>query len=306
MIIDRLYLENVNGCVKIEDEVWKPITGYEGILEVSNWGNIKRVSGKTEYFRGNTKVVRSLPEMKYSVQKGEEGYLYIMALGSKYFSCHRTVAIEFIPCNLDTSSLEVDHIDNNPSNPYYKNLQWVTQEKNRKKSYENVLESNGRKIYSIPEMVLYPSVKSLANNFGKNSYAVLQSIHYGIKNFGGYVPKYDILVKYEDEIDIDNFNGEYEILCARRNFLRTIKRPGVRCINTGKIYPNAINASKSLGLPNACVSEALNEYNGFYKKKNLKFEYVALGSLDDYELDSIMDYFIDYFSKRSGGRYNSK
>lgn len=97
-----------------EPEIWKPIEGYEDKYQVSNFGKVKRISGKL--FKG-------------SIDKS--GYLYATLRRNKIrksFSIHRLVAKAFIP-NPNNYPL-VMHLDDDPTNNHYKNLQWGTDKMN--------------------------------------------------------------------------------------------------------------------------------------------------------------------------------
>lgn len=301
MIITKEYLEQINPGILIEDEIWKPIPEIDKYLEVSTYGNFRRIEHSVSYMRGNTPVVRHLPEMLYKVNKNEEGYLTSVVMHNKQMYCHRIVAIAFIPFDLDIRNYEVDHIDNNPSNPYYKNLQWLNPQENKLKSYTNVLRSNGRPLREIKSGYVYASITQIENELNIQE----QMITYGLKHYNGYVPKYDLCfedAQFEDigkVIHLDN--DDKHLFESRRIVIENIQKQGVRCVTTNQIFPTAISASISLNLPPACVSEVLNKYNGIYKKKNLKFEYVNWCEASDSEILSVMPHFISVFKLRSGG-----
>lgn len=299
MIFTRGYLENLNPNLQIEDEEWRP-TKYDNI-EVSNWGNIRRLATTITYRRKDIDklITRHIPTLIYNVNFSEDGYAKCIIWKNKELSCHRQVALAFIP-NFDEDKVEVDHIDYNPGNPYYKNLQWVTPSENRVRSYKHVLIANGRPVVDIISGKVYPSITKYAETFD-NPYSAEQCIRHALSNTYYYVPKYDILVKYlEDELKTNNVSDL--LMKCRIREIRKIVNPGVKCINTGIIYPNAYSASKYLDLPPSCVSEVLEKFKGYYKKKNLKFEYIYWKYASDSEIIPVIPYFIQYFKSRKGGR----
>lgn len=99
------------------DEIWKPIPNYEGIYEVSNLGNFRKLL-KGGYFP--MKVTRNC-----------YGY-YIIGLRKnkkvRQFRVARLVAQTFIPN--PTNKPYVDHIDTDKSNNNVTNLRWTTPKEN--------------------------------------------------------------------------------------------------------------------------------------------------------------------------------
>ena len=96
-------------------EVWKDVVGYEGLYQVSNYGNIK-----------NSKNII----MKQQTTK--DGY-FSVALSKnnkqKRYQAHRIVAIAFIDNKCQYP--EINHKDENKKNNYVSNLEWCTKEYNR-------------------------------------------------------------------------------------------------------------------------------------------------------------------------------
>lgn len=119
-------------------KIWKPITGYEGLYEVSNYGEIRSVDRLITYKTGN----------KYRV-KGR--VLKSGASGTGYLQCnlcangkrktvynHKIVAQEFLG-HTPTKGKVVDHIDNNRINNRLDNLQIISQRENCTKEMRNGL-----------------------------------------------------------------------------------------------------------------------------------------------------------------------
>jgi hypothetical protein len=99
-------------------EIWKEITGYENLYEVSNLGRIKSLgNGKTK-----KEKIRKL---------GVDRYLIIRLCKNnlkKTIGVHVLVAREFIP---NPNNLPyVCHKDDNPHNNHVENLYWGTQQDN--------------------------------------------------------------------------------------------------------------------------------------------------------------------------------
>lgn len=100
-------------------EIWKDITGYEGLYQVSNLGRVKSLFGWNgkEYYKRD-KILKPFFQKDYLRVS-----LFKKTKGSKYL-VHRLVAETFIsnPDNLP----EVNHKDENPRNCEVSNLEWCT------------------------------------------------------------------------------------------------------------------------------------------------------------------------------------
>lgn len=102
-----------------EDEEWRPVVGYEGRYEVSNYGGIKRVCGGKGTKRPILSPVMSL--IGYRVVVLSHGTIATR----KRLYVHRLVAAAFIgPC---PDRFTVNHIDHNKENNHPSNLEYVTQ-----------------------------------------------------------------------------------------------------------------------------------------------------------------------------------
>lgn len=98
-------------------EIWKPVSGYEGLYEVSGCGKVKSLLHNQE------KILK--PNFQ------EKGYLSVELYKEKKrkrFLIHRIVAEAFIP-NIENKP-QVNHIDENKSNNSVENLEWVTEKQN--------------------------------------------------------------------------------------------------------------------------------------------------------------------------------
>lgn len=105
----------------MENEIWKPIIGYEGYYEVSNLGRVRRIK------RGRgTQVGRLLKGwLDYD---GYWGVLLTKNNKSMCYSIHRLVAKAFLP-NPENKT-QVNHIDGDKQNNSVTNLEWCTPKEN--------------------------------------------------------------------------------------------------------------------------------------------------------------------------------
>lgn len=164
----------------MEEEIWKPVVGYEGLYEVSNLGNVRSLD----------KVVRNLSGdyLKPSAIKKQStrprGYKIVTLTkdgSSKQLSVHRLVAMSFLPNPYNYP--EVDHIDRNPSNNVLENLRWCTHEANM---------NNENTIQYMKEYVDKKecSKLGLAAKIEKGSISAPQKIYQYTKD-GEFVAMYD-------------------------------------------------------------------------------------------------------------------
>lgn len=109
-------------------EIWKPIVGYEGLYEVSNFG---RVKGLERMVKGRYGNLRFQKETMRKIQINNRGYCTVRLCKDgnyKYYFVHRLVAEAFIPN--DDKTFEVNHKDEDKLNNYAFNLEWVTRKEN--------------------------------------------------------------------------------------------------------------------------------------------------------------------------------
>lgn len=122
-----------NTIDEIENEVWKPIGGFEDIYYVSNKGRVKNI------------IVNKL----MSVFKVGD-YLKVSLKAKAYF-VHKLVAEAFIP-NFDNKP-HVDHIDTNTLNNNVENLRWVTIKENNNNPITVSKQINRLRSYNIDRKI---------------------------------------------------------------------------------------------------------------------------------------------------------
>ena len=162
-----------------ESEVWKDITGYEGLYKVSNKGNVRSVERKDSIGRRcGGRVLKPLNHRR--------GYLQVDMYKNgkvkrKYI--HRLVAEAFIPN--PKSFLEINHIDEVKDNNELSNLEWCTREHNN--NYGKRTEKVSKKVKAVNiktgEVLTFNSIREAGRKGYTREY--VSSACRGVYNTGG-------------------------------------------------------------------------------------------------------------------------
>lgn len=143
------------------EETWKPIKGYEGLYEVSNFGRIKALEKRVD----KGKCHRSWKEhfLKYVVDQNGYFRTNLSKNGTnKTVKVHRIVAETFVE-NLENKKT-VNHIDGNKQNNKVENLEWATQSENMKHACQTKLKLlNGE--HNPSSKLTYEDVCFIRNNY---------------------------------------------------------------------------------------------------------------------------------------------
>ncbi|MUP45380.1 hypothetical protein E0K83_06425 [Gramella sp. BOM4] len=111
----------------MNEEIWKPIKGYENRYLISNWGRIKSL-GRTIHAKDGS--IRNYKDRMLSLKPNKSrGYISVRLCKKDWrqwgqIDVHRLVALHFIP-NPDGHPV-VNHKDCNRSNNHIDNLEWVS------------------------------------------------------------------------------------------------------------------------------------------------------------------------------------
>ena len=160
------------------EEIWKDISGYESLYQVSNFGRVRNKNGLVMSLNKN----RSGPNYRYMVQLSKQK-------NKKSFLVHRLVAEAFIP-NPENKPT-VNHIDGNPLNNFLDNLEWATKSENHLHRVY-ILKENSlipcRKVRCKETGVVYPSLCAASRATGTQQSSISQSIkgYRGMSKANGY------------------------------------------------------------------------------------------------------------------------
>jgi hypothetical protein len=129
---------------KLDDEIWKEVSGSEGRYMISNYGRIKSYV----YSNDNGKI------MKFSHIRNFQTINLKIGDTKKTFLVHKLTAEAFVKKPLLEYNTVV-HLDWNTKNNYYKNLEWVSREMSSKRiaAYLKEQRKNG------PKRVTYSKLK---------------------------------------------------------------------------------------------------------------------------------------------------
>lgn len=104
-------------------EIWKDVPNYQGLYQVSNYGNVRSLDhySNNHFYKGRV--------LKPSADR--DGYLHVRLCKNghvKVFRVHRIVANVFLP-NHD-KKLQVNHLNENKKDDEVTNLEWCTAKQN--------------------------------------------------------------------------------------------------------------------------------------------------------------------------------
>lgn len=117
----------------MEKEIWKDIPEYEGLYQVSSFGNLKSLERKVNNSNYSTRIVKE-KIMKQSLSNN--GYLIVsLWKNNKRTSktVHSLVAMSFLKHIPISRKTVIDHIDNNKTNNKLSNIQIISNRENSTK-----------------------------------------------------------------------------------------------------------------------------------------------------------------------------
>lgn len=131
------------------EEIWKDITGYEGIYQVSNLGRIKRIGNYSNQYT-TWKSEKILKPKTHT-----NGYKTIILSKNNQketFYIHRLVAKTFIP---NPNNLpEINHKDGDKTKNYADNLEWCTRRENNIHMYKILNAKRAKGCYGKKKKVV--------------------------------------------------------------------------------------------------------------------------------------------------------
>lgn len=164
-----------------ENEIWKPLVGYETEYLISSYGRLKSIK--------HGKSIMLKPQLN-----SYNGYIYYnISKKGKASSAraHRLVALTFIPTS--NTKLQVNHKDGNKANNKVDNLEWCTQSENMLHAYRTGLEKpRGLKVIRLDDGKIFETAtEAVLSAGGRLSNLVLrvcrgERSHYREQHFAFY------------------------------------------------------------------------------------------------------------------------
>jgi hypothetical protein len=155
-------------------EVFVPVTGYEGLYEISNLGRVKSLAK----FKG-TNYKQRIGERIMKGKPNTNGYLQIgLSIdGEKtYPFVHRLVAIHFI--ENPNNSPEVNHKNGNRICNEASNLEWCTRLENEQHSWRTGLKQMRGDLHKLSKRVLQLDLSGTLLKDWTNGYEVMNTLGY--------------------------------------------------------------------------------------------------------------------------------
>lgn len=155
-------------------EKWHPVLGFEGLYEVSNFGNVRSVARRVR--SGNSDGYRISPGivLSHRANKNRDGYIEICLVdhyGKRYNKkVHRLVAEAFLPNPQNLP--QVNHKDHDVANNNVANLEWCDAKYNALYSMHRRQNMRGKfgnavAVYDLDgnELGRYGSIRDAARHF---------------------------------------------------------------------------------------------------------------------------------------------
>lgn len=166
-------------------EVWKDIEGYEGLYQISNFGNVKSLDRKVNAKNNKKRLIKgTFLKLRFNNRNYNIVSLYKNNIQEVRF-IHRLVAETFIP-NPENKP-EVNHIDGDKQNNKIDNLEWCTRTENNKHAWKtglNKVSDNQKKA----------AAQSAKKRFSK------KIIQYDLK--GNFIKEWDSMSEAQRQLNI--------------------------------------------------------------------------------------------------------
>jgi hypothetical protein len=184
-------------------EIWKPITGYEGYYEVSNHGKVRSVARIIHKVHSPSGTVYQWckPSMILNSNRGGHNYLRVdlcVDYVAKTHYVHRLVAETFIPNPDDLP--EINHMDEDRHNNHVDNLEWCSRIYNQNygtvvhRIRETSARTRGRAVVQMDlngnQIQVFSAVREASRQTGVNTACIWQVCNGKRKTAHGFTFKF--------------------------------------------------------------------------------------------------------------------
>jgi hypothetical protein len=137
--------------MKLPNEIWKDVHGYEGYYQVSNMGRVCSIDRNVTRSDGTTRLIRGKMIRPTHTNKGQHYPVVNLCVNGKtqMHLVHRLVAQAFL--GPIPEGMEVDHINENGQDNRVENLRYLSRHENASRSTKgffrkesNAMENNPR------------------------------------------------------------------------------------------------------------------------------------------------------------------
>lgn len=163
------------------EEIWKDIKGYEGLYQVSNYGNVKSIKRCILLKQNTSSEYNQVRLCKNGIYKNKK--------------IHRLVAEEFLP-NINNYNC-VNHIDENKRNNIVYNLEWCSKKYNCNYGKRNEKASKNNSKYKIVQkkkdgeiITIWENMWDLSHNLPYNKNVIRQCCKNKCRTAYGYKWEY--------------------------------------------------------------------------------------------------------------------
>ena len=155
-------------------EQWRDIPGYDGIYQVSNFGNVRTCEGKTTYterhgIRKWKQRVMKQKTFKNSHGRSDSRVVLWKEGKQKTWLVSRLVGLAW--CSGYADGMTINHINGNHHDNRAINLEWVTLSENIKKGHTTGLFANIQKpVHLVGEesCIFFPSMAHASRFLGRS------------------------------------------------------------------------------------------------------------------------------------------
>lgn len=165
--------------VNQEEEIWKDVVGYEGLYQVSNFGNVKSLVRTVKKSDGRYMTIGGRILKKAIRRGGYYGACLRKDNSSKTIYNHRLVALAFIENEFNYDC--INHKDGCKENNHVENLEWCTRSMNIRHAIDTGLIVHAKGINSSnvklkPSNVLKIRCLCLDNNMSPKDIALVYGV----------------------------------------------------------------------------------------------------------------------------------